>query len=138
MLAQVKWVTLMRRMVAGMLVALLFAGVVGVTVTAWPKAAAAQPVYVPNTLPSGGGTADVDSTARSLFDEVTRWVLIFSGGVLTIVIAMIGFNLITKRDQRSRAESYEWLMHVAIGAGFIFGAAFVVRLLVGLYTNALS
>lgn len=126
-----------RKVAQGWRQALAWLGVVALLL-AVGQVALAQTVIIPDTVPGNPGGTDVTGTAQSLFSTITFWLITISGGVLVLVIIVIGLQLALKRDSRSRAEVYDWLLHVAVGAGLIFGASVIVRLLVGMYRSALG
>lgn len=121
------------------LAALVVLGVLlaGILLPAVVRAEAVQvPVPDIQITPPGSG---VDSNrVLAVFNEFTKYALILSGGVLTLVLIVIGYKFATTSDAKSRADVMDWLKWVVFGAGLTFGGAFITRVLVNIFTRAFS
>lgn len=94
-------------------------------------------VPIPDVGVQPGSGADATQVTR-VFNELTKYALILSGGVIALVLMVIGYMFATISDPKRRAEVMDWLKWVIVGAGITFGGTFITRVLVSLYTKAFS
>lgn len=78
--------------------------------------------WVDDGAASGGIFSDIVAKAKSLGKDAYTLVIVIGAAGVVICLAIVGLSFVINKNSQKREDSKNWLVNIAIGGAFIFGA----------------